>query len=215
VASTVTEIKRKAGRPSRANAEALTNRLLDDALKMFCEVGFGDASIERLASNANSAKHTIYRRFPSKEDLLRAVVEREIVRLNEMRREVYKQHRDTPLAAIRKIMKQKFDTLLRPEVIAFRRVLVAEAMRVADLFDTYENHLSRDGILPQLITTAIRGGELTRRPVPEVIEILDALILANVTIQSLVSPTRSSNVKHHTAYFSKRWKLFLSVASPG
>jgi hypothetical protein len=111
-------------------------------------------------------------------------------------------------------MKQKFDTVLRPDIVAFRRVLAAEAIRVADLIDMYENHLSRDGILPQLITTAIRSGELTRRPVSDVIEILDALILANVMIQSLVSPTRFSNVSRHHDLFSKRWKLFLSVASP-
>ena len=205
---------RKSGRPRKADAEILTNNLLDDALKMFCEVGFGAASIEQLAASANSAKHTIYRRFPSKEALLRAVVEREIARLNEMRNEVYQERGDAPLTAIREIMKQKFNTILRPDIVAFRRVLAAEAMRVADLIDTYENHLSRDGILVRLIAAAINCGELARRPVADVVEILDALILANVTIQSLISPTRFSNLRHQNELFLKRWKLFLSVTSP-
>jgi AcrR family transcriptional regulator len=58
---------RPAGRPRSAEAR---RAILDAALSLFVEQGFEAMSMEGIASRAGVGKATIYRRWPSKEDLI-------------------------------------------------------------------------------------------------------------------------------------------------
>lgn len=49
--------------------------ILDAAVKVFLEEGFENASMDRISEAAKASKRTVYNHFPSKEDLLRAVIE--------------------------------------------------------------------------------------------------------------------------------------------
>lgn len=60
-----------------APTEATTVRILDAALDELLEFGTRRASLEDVARRAGVARITIYRRFPTKDDLIRAVVLRE------------------------------------------------------------------------------------------------------------------------------------------
>jgi AcrR family transcriptional regulator len=62
------------GRPPKALAGAVEERILGAARKVFLERGFEGASIEEIAEAARSGKPTIYARFPGKEALFTAVV---------------------------------------------------------------------------------------------------------------------------------------------
>lgn len=76
-------IRTGAGRPTRAQAAAKTETLLDAARSLFCERGFAAASIDELASTLKWSKHTIYSRFANKLMLLEAVVGRDVVRFRQ------------------------------------------------------------------------------------------------------------------------------------
>ncbi len=67
--------QRRTGRPTRAEAEAIRDRVLDGALAQFCEKGAA-ASMDDIAAACGVTKLTIYRRFPSKDALLIAVIDR-------------------------------------------------------------------------------------------------------------------------------------------
>lgn len=53
-----------------------TNFLLDTAAEVFLEQGFEGASVGEIARRAKASKQTIYLRYPSKAELLQAVVQR-------------------------------------------------------------------------------------------------------------------------------------------
>src|SRR5580700_11761382 len=69
-------------RPIRArlDEERLT-ALLDVAAEIFISEGFSAASTNEIARRANSSKTTFYSRFPTKEKLFLAVIERRMNRI--------------------------------------------------------------------------------------------------------------------------------------
>ncbi len=64
----------RSGRPPRALAGEVEERILDAAAKVFLERGFEGASVDEIADVAHAGKPTIYARFPGKEALFNAVV---------------------------------------------------------------------------------------------------------------------------------------------
>jgi AcrR family transcriptional regulator len=71
------------GRPERRDARENRERLLREAERFFGEHGAG-ASLQRLAAAAGMGPATLYRHFPSREDLIRALYDRIVERLDAM-----------------------------------------------------------------------------------------------------------------------------------
>jgi AcrR family transcriptional regulator len=67
-------------RPLRADAERNRRRILDAARDVFAEHGLG-VGVDAVARGAGVGVGTLYRRFPTKHDLLAAVVEDVVTRL--------------------------------------------------------------------------------------------------------------------------------------
>lgn len=68
------------GRPTKAQAQGWTQRLLDEARALFCERGYASATLDELAVRLRCSKHSIYRRFADKQTLFVAVVDRDVIR---------------------------------------------------------------------------------------------------------------------------------------
>src|SRR6185437_14179553 len=68
--------KRRGGRPSRADALQLNERILAVATELFLTEGYGSTSIEAVAAGAGISKRTFYHRFDDKAELFAAVVHR-------------------------------------------------------------------------------------------------------------------------------------------
>ena len=68
----------RSGRPPRALAGEVEERILDAAKKVFLERGFEGASIDEIADVARAGKPTIYARFSGKEALFGAVMARKV-----------------------------------------------------------------------------------------------------------------------------------------
>lgn len=60
-----------------ANPVVAKERLLDSARRLFCREGIQATGVSRLLSDAKVARRTLYESYGSKENLLRAVFERE------------------------------------------------------------------------------------------------------------------------------------------
>jgi AcrR family transcriptional regulator len=119
------------GRPPRGLAGQVEERILDAAGRVFLERGFRGASVDEIAEAASAGKPTIYARFPSKQALFAAVIERLVRRNTSL---------DTFSCAGNSI-EQRLDALaaliltrvLTPETVGLIRVAVAEARRFPDL----------------------------------------------------------------------------------
>ena len=71
---------RPRGRPRPEDVEAIESKLLEAGLKEFLQHGYGDAAMARIAQMAGGSKTTLYSRYPSKEDLFRAIISSQIER---------------------------------------------------------------------------------------------------------------------------------------
>jgi AcrR family transcriptional regulator len=69
------------GRLSAEEAAAVPDRLMDAAFALFSHKGYADTSMEEIARTANASTKTIYSRYANKAELLKAVVERIITRV--------------------------------------------------------------------------------------------------------------------------------------
>jgi AcrR family transcriptional regulator len=68
------------GRPSVAQAEALSGRILDASWDVLLASGFEGFTFDRVARHAHIGKATIYSRFPGKIELMRALLQRRVAK---------------------------------------------------------------------------------------------------------------------------------------
>ncbi len=71
---------RKRGRPSADEIAFISSQILVAASRIFLEKPFGEVSIEAIAALAGVKKNTIYKRFPDKRAVLRAVLSERLAR---------------------------------------------------------------------------------------------------------------------------------------
>src|ERR1700734_1755430 len=122
--------------PSRTKAEIrterVTNRLLDAASKFFMEQGFEATSMGEIARYARASKETIYRHFPGKEDLFRAVVIRGARMVAGELSAVLLTH-ETPDKALAAFGELFLDRILAKDSISFQRMMMMERERFPEL----------------------------------------------------------------------------------
>lgn len=125
-------VSRRGGRPSKADAEQLAERIVDAATELFFALGYGATTIEAVARRAGVSKRTLYHRFEDKSALFAAVVHRTIERL--------RPPPDVPLLrgeSLPEILRGLADLILRaalsPPAIQLHRLIVAESSRFPDL----------------------------------------------------------------------------------
>jgi AcrR family transcriptional regulator len=122
----------RGGRPSRADALQLGERILVAATDLFLAHGYGSTSIEAVAARAGVSKRTLYDRFDDKAALFAAVVHRIIGTI--------RPPPDVPLLAgatlpdiLRRLAKFILQAALAPQALALHRLLHAEATRFPEL----------------------------------------------------------------------------------
>jgi len=135
------------GRPPREQAGEVDQRILDSAQRVFLERGLEGASVDEIAEVAHAGKPTIYARFPHKEALFAAVMERMVQRRTEamaaskLRAEVGStiEERLTIFATL------LLESALVDETIALVRVAIAEAQRFPELASAVHRMLRTRG----------------------------------------------------------------------
>jgi TetR/AcrR family transcriptional regulator, mexJK operon transcriptional repressor len=123
---------RKRGRPPRADALLLRERILKAATELFLDAGYGSTSIESVAARAGISKRTFYDRFEDKAALFAAVVHRII--------EQIRPPESVPLlvgASLPEILQRLAGLILRaalsPQAIALHRLVTGESSRFPEL----------------------------------------------------------------------------------
>jgi AcrR family transcriptional regulator len=122
----------RSGRPPRALAGEVEERILDAAAKVFLERGFEGASVEEIADVARAGKPTIYARFPGKEALFAAVMTRKVREITSWYESIVPTGAtiEERLASIAIAILQK---VLVAENVGLIRATIAEARRFPEL----------------------------------------------------------------------------------
>lgn len=102
--------------------------IIDAAVSLFCEEGFGATSMDRIAQRAAVSKRTVYNHFPSKEALFQECVSVLVARMDAQAHAG--DDPDAPVAErLRAYASRKLRTALDPDAMATARALMAEVMR--------------------------------------------------------------------------------------
>lgn len=118
----------KCGRPPKGNEQQSRDRLLDAALQLFLEHGYGDLSMEMLARDARVSLRTVYSQFGGKSGVFGALIRRCSDQFTGGL------HDDgDPEQALVTFGRQFLFRITRPDVIRMRAILIGESPRFPDL----------------------------------------------------------------------------------
>lgn len=121
---------RMRGRPKALSDEAQRQRIVDEARELFLDVGYGGTTMDAVAARCGVSKRTLYRLFPAKTDLFRAMVADHRRAMLALPRE----DDDLPLAeALTAIFRLDIDAVQNSERLAFIRLVLADSDRFAEI----------------------------------------------------------------------------------
>lgn len=152
----------RGGRPSRADALRLRERILEVATELFLAQGYESTSIEAVAVRAGISKRTLYHRFDDKAALFGAVVHAIIERI--------RPPAGVPLiegATLRDVLRRLAGMILHaalaPQAIALHRLIMAESARFPELARAVtgdDGTREATALIGGLIDRELRGAKL-------------------------------------------------------
>jgi AcrR family transcriptional regulator len=191
-----------AGRPTRDQASALADHIVDAATRLITKNGYQATSIDAIAREAGVAKRTLYSRFAAKEDLLVAVLRRLVndvvpaLRVDEQR---------APLKErLEAFGADLLDCSSGPTATAWRRLIMAELVHVPDLAALVRRETVDiiDGFVGALLQDAVNRGELPAIDIPFAARSYRALLCAPVQDPTVCAgDVPSGHVQDAVAFF--------------
>ncbi|NUU21961.1 MAG: TetR/AcrR family transcriptional regulator [Streptomycetaceae bacterium] len=154
--------RRKAGRPTREEAEARDAELLDVALELFLEHGYNLVTVEMVATHVSMTRRTIYARYPHKTALFSAAVQRAIERQT-LPREALAELDDGDLAAtLEAVARLRLTRLMTPHGLRLQRIINTESYRFPEIFtaNTEQSTSVVIDFVADLFDRAIAAGEI-------------------------------------------------------
>ncbi|GLK51240.1 TetR/AcrR family transcriptional regulator [Maricaulis virginensis] len=126
----------------RRRPEARPDEILDAALSVFVEQGFTAARVEDIARRAGLSKGAVYLYFPSKEAMLKALVEQSAGALaTAAERLVSVGAPRDPEAALRGVIFMMITAMTDPDISAAPRLVLTEAHRFPDIAAHYRDQV--------------------------------------------------------------------------
>jgi AcrR family transcriptional regulator len=147
----------KCGRPSKGDEQQSRDRLLDAALQLFLEHGYGNLSMETIARDARVSLRTIYNQFGGKAGLFGALIRRCSDQfIGSLADELELE------AALVGFARQFLFQITRPDVLRMRAILIGESPRFPDLATQfYEQGPRRTlGVLAQYFSRQQQAGRI-------------------------------------------------------
>ena len=209
-----TVTKPRAGRPTREQAEARLDELLDAALDHFLDKGFEQATIEAIATSVNMTKRTVYARFPDKVALFRAAVRRAIEQLSLAPEAIRAARGDTLEQTLTHIAWLRVRQVMTPAGMKLQRIINTESYRFPDIFTTsFElGALPVINFLADLLAEETRAGSLAVDD-PHLAAALFMSIVVSGPVRIIVSGNYlpDAEIERRVAYAIQ---LFLNGARP-
>jgi AcrR family transcriptional regulator len=123
-------------RLARTSPDARREQILDVAFSVFIEEGFGATSMSMIAARLGGSKATLYKYFPSKENLFRAVMSGNCERVLAPLRDLDCGAND-PEKLLFEFGVAFLEALFKPEAIEIDRMVHAEGARFPELASTF------------------------------------------------------------------------------
>ncbi|MDC8783838.1 TetR/AcrR family transcriptional regulator [Roseateles koreensis] len=154
--------------------EARPQELLDAALTLFVERGFAATRSEEVAARAGVSKGTLYRYYPSKEDLFKAVVRENLsVHIEDSAVQVAN-FTGSSVDLLRQVMNDWLCEVGDRNLGGICKIMLAEAGNFPELAQFYMTEViaPTNDLLCALIRRGIERGEFREVPVAETVTVL-------------------------------------------
>lgn len=181
-----TPLRRSRGRPKTAPDAMRRTEIVAETLQIFKELGYARLTTDAVAARCQISKRTLYRLFPSKTDLLAAVIETHRATMIALPGD----YDHLPLAeALDRIFFNDIDDDADRERFAFLQFLFLEAGLNPELEAIAEKY-GRDGTLRLLGEWIAHQGALGRMAVPDSHDA--ARMLMDMVVGSVAHPRQGS-----------------------
>ncbi|WP_306320046.1 MULTISPECIES: TetR/AcrR family transcriptional regulator [unclassified Streptomyces] len=185
----------RAGRPTREQAEARHQELLDAALDLFLERGFEVTTIEMIAARVSMTKRTIYARYPDKATLFRAAIQRAVERQIVPQNVLDALDRGELSATLEAIARLRVDQIASPHGLRLQHIINAESHRFPEIFTAYVEQSTRPLIehVATVLQRAVDAGEIAPTDVDHAASAFMSMVVGG-RVRAIVGgldPTRS------------------------
>lgn len=165
--------------PRQRRKDARPQELLDAALALFVEKGFAATRSEEVAARAGVAKGTLYRYYPSKDELFKAVVRENLsVHLVESAAQAA-QHEGSIAELLGHLMQAWWAKVGQGKAGVVCKIMMVEARSFPELARFYVDEVitPTQNLVGGLVERGIRRGEFRAVPVEATVHLLIAPLL--------------------------------------
>lgn len=185
--------------------------ILDAAVEVFLDVGYGAATIDAVVERAGGSKATVYAYFGNKERLFAAVVD-DIV--GGIVRPAPAHMAALPLEeALVHLAEDHMSVVLSERHVALMRLVAAEAKRFPELGEAYYSHAAGSGhaMLESFLRDRVARGELRIDDVKEAAAFFWGMLLHKWTLRRLYNVAASPSAAEIAADARQVVKAFLAL----
>jgi AcrR family transcriptional regulator len=190
-------------------------QVLTAAKRIFLEEGYGTASMDAIAREANVSKATLYAYYPSKEALFAACVSEECVKHRTVYEAIEAEH--LPIdQALTRIGLQFMKFLLRPEVLAVHRVVVGESGRFPELGRAFYDSgpCLIETRTAEYLQTVSERGELQIPDAQVAAELFLAMIKGHVHLRGTLAIARKLDLGELERFIGEAVRVFVAGYQP-
>ena len=206
--------KRGRGRPSRTQAAELSDALIEAALQSFRLNGYAATTMDDIAAACGAAKHSIYRRFPSKEALFTAAVALERERMLVHIHSIGVKQSD-PLSSLRDMCRSLLDVIVAPGSVDLYRMCIAEASRFPIIASEFaQTRESITDVLEPHVVTAQKCRLLAVTDPREFAKQLESFVIGQVLHTVLLHRDLRPSDETLDRHFDSTWRIVMFGALP-
>jgi TetR/AcrR family transcriptional regulator len=159
--------------------EARPQELLDAALDLFVEKGFAATRSEEVATRAGVSKGTLYLYYPSKEELLKAVIRHSISSEIAEGRDIVRSFEGSSADLLAHLMREWWRRIGETKASGICKIIVSEVRNFPDIARFYLEEVVEPGerMLAGVVERGIARGEFRPVPVRETVNAMMAPML--------------------------------------
>jgi len=197
--------------------EELELRLVEAAAKLFTEQGYAATSVDQIAALAGIGKQTIYRRYPTKDHLFKAVLTEHLFarfvdawaqRMQALAEEA-EACSGSALEALKQICRITLELMLDPDAVSLYRLMIAEERRSTLSFSELETTLLVfEGVIYRQIEAAQQAGEIPLRLSAYAGQALISMLSGWANKKTLLLGV-AVEAEERDAFFDCAWTMFL------
>lgn len=182
--------------PRQRRKDARPQELLDAALALFVDKGFAATRAEEVAARAGVSKGTLYRYYPSKEELFKAVVRNCLVARIAEGADMVAQHQGSAGELLTLVMGEWWRQVGLGVAGGISRVMMAEAGLFPELARFYADEVIEPthALIGGLIERGIASGEFRPVPVMETVHVLIGPLLHLMLAEHSFGPCKLRGV---------------------